>query len=106
MKNILVKLVVVLIVIITTTSCVGGKMKRLEGHTKTEMLNKLGYPNKIISGGAGGEIHAYFYQDYSGNNYKNIIGLMYINSSSKIIRVEKVNTRLSLDQYLYTHNLK
>ena len=106
MKNILIKLIIVLIVIITTTSCVGLKMKGLEGHSKTEMFNKLGYPNKIISDGTGGEIHVYFYKDYSANNYKNVIGLLYINSLNKIIRVEKQKTRLSLAQYLYTQKLK
>ena len=45
MKNILIKLIIVLIVIITTTSCVGLKMKGLEGHSKTDVQKALNIGN-------------------------------------------------------------
>lgn len=73
---------------------------KLEGKTKIEMFNKLGSPNKIISVNNAEAIYVYYYTDYSGNNYPSLVGLLFADSSGKIIYVQKVKTRLSLDDYL------
>ena len=104
-KKILPNLVATLL-LLSFSSCIGTKMKKFEGKTKFEMLNKLGSPNKIISRSNGQKIYVYFFEDYSDNNYSSVIGLMYVNSNDKIISVEKEKTRLSLEQFLNFRNLK
>ena len=81
-------------------------MKKLEGKTKFEMLNKLGSPNKIISTNNGVSVYVYFFDDISANNYPSVIGLMYVNRNDKIISVQKENTRLSLEEFLSFRKLK
>lgn len=103
--EILKKIIIVSIALMTLSSCIGTKMLKFEGKTKSEMLNKFGYPNEIISQNNGIDIYVYFYEDYSVNNYPSVIGLMYINSNDEIIRVKKESTRLTLKQYLYSNNL-
>ena len=103
--NLIMKKLVLVIFVLFFSSCIGTKIKKLEGQTKTEMLNTLGYPNQIISKENDIKIYVYFYEDYSVNNYPSIIGLMYLNPEEKIIFVEKERTTLKLKQYLQNKNL-
>ena len=80
-------------------------MKKLEGKTKMEMLNKLGSPDKILQYKNGETIYVYFFKDYSANNYPSVVGLMYVNSNDRIVSVQKEKTRLSLSEFLYFKNL-
>lgn len=101
MKNI----IFTFVLLISLSSCIGAKMKKLEGKTKLEMLNKLGSPDKIIQYNNGETLFIYFYVDYSANNYPSVVGLMYVNSNDKIISVQKEKTRLSLKEFLYFRKL-
>jgi len=101
MKNI----IFTFVLLISLTSCVGAKMKKLEGKTKMEMLNKLGSPDKILQYKNGETIYVYFFKDYSANNYPSVVGLMYVNSNDRIVSVQKEKTRLSLSEFLYFKNL-
>lgn len=82
----------------TATSCLG--LKKQVGHTKFQMLNKIGAPTRIINGSNGDQIYVYFYEDYSQNHYPSVVGFMYIGTNDKVYKVEKYNTRLSLDEFL------
>ena len=101
MKNI----IFTFVLLISLTSCVGAKMKKLEGKTKMEMLNKLGSPDKILQYKNGETIYVYFFEDYSANNYPSVVGLMYVNSNDRIVSVQKEKTRLSMSEFLYFKNL-
>ena len=100
MKNIIKKitLFIVVLFIASATSCLG--LQKQVGHTKFEMLNKLGEPSRVLNSSNGDQIYVYFYQDYSQNNYPSVVGYMYIDKSEKVYKVEKYNTRLSLDEFL------
>lgn len=100
MKKIIKPLILLIIVlfIASATSCLG--LKKQVGHTKFEMLNKLGGPSRILNSSNGDQIYVYFYQDYSQNNYPSVVGFMYVDKSEKVYKVEKYNTRLSLDEFL------
>jgi hypothetical protein len=91
-------LFVLVLIVATATSCLG--LKKQLGHTKLEMLNKLGTPSQILSNSNGNEIYVYFYKDYSQNHYPSVVGLMYIDKTDKVYKVEKFKTRLSLDEFL------
>lgn len=91
-------LLIIVLFIASTTSCLG--LKKQVGHTKFEMLNKLGGPSRILNSSNGDLIYVYFYQDYSQNNYPSVVGFMYIDKSEKVYKVEKYNTRLSLEEFL------
>lgn len=94
------------VLFISLYSCISSKMLRFEGRYQSEMLNEFGSPNRIISLHNGEIVSCYFYNDINPEtNYKNVIGLFYIDSNKKIIKVEKVKTRLSLTQYLQTREL-
>jgi hypothetical protein len=101
MKNI----IFTVVLLISLSSCIGAKMKKLEGKTKLEMVNKLGSPVKIIQYNNGETLFIYFYVDYSANNYPSVVGLMYVNSNDKIVSVQKEKTRLSLKEFLYFRKL-
>ena len=101
MKNI----IFTVVLLISLSSCIGAKMKKLEGKTKLEMVNKLGSPDKIIQYNNGETLFIYFYVDYSANNYPSVVGLMYVNSNDKIVSVQKEKTRLSLKEFLYFRKL-
>lgn len=100
MKKIIKPLILIILVlfIASATSCLG--LKKQVGHTKFEMLNKLGEPSRILNSSNGDQIYVYFYQDYSQNNYPSVVGFMYVDKSEKVYKVEKYNTRLSLDEFL------
>ena len=100
MKKINNPLIILLLVlfIASATSCLG--LKKQVGHTKFEMLNKLGGPSRILNSSNGDQIYVYFYRDYSQNNYPSVVGFMYVDKSEKVYKVEKYNTRLSLDEFL------
>jgi hypothetical protein len=89
---------VLVLIITSTTSCLG--LKNQVGHTKFEMLNKLGAPSRIINSSNGDQIYVYFYEDLSQNHYPSVVGFMYIDKNEKVYKVEKYNTRLSLDEFL------
>ena len=91
-------LFVLVLIIATATSCLG--LKKQVGHTKLEMLNKLGTPSRILSNSNGDQIYVYFYEDYSQNHYPSVVGFMYIDKTEKVYKVEKFKTRLSLDEFL------
>lgn len=86
------------LIIATATSCLG--LKKQVGHTKLEMLNKLGTPSRILNNSNGDQIYVYFYEDYSQNHYPSVVGFMYIDKTQKVYKVEKFKTRLSLDEFL------
>jgi hypothetical protein len=96
----LLTLILFVSIIATATSCIGSKLKKQLGHTKFEMANKIGEPSHILDISNGNQIHVYFYQDYSQNNYPSIVGFMYVNKNEKIYKVEKYKTRLPLDAFL------
>lgn len=85
-------------IISATTSCLG--LKNQVGHTKFEMLNKLGTPSQIINHSNGDQIYVYFYEDYSQNHYPSVVGFMYVDKNEKVYKVEKYKTRLSLGEFL------
>ena len=87
-----------ILLICTATSCLG--LKNQVGHTKFEMLNKIGAPNRILNISNGDQIYVYFYEDYSQNHYPSVVGFMYIDKNEKVYKVEKYNTRFSLDEFL------
>ncbi len=87
-----------LFIIATAISCLGPKKQ--VGHTKLEMLNKLGTPNRILSNSNGDQNYVYFYEDYSQNHYPSVVGLMYVDKTEKVYKVEKFKTRLSLNEFL------
>lgn len=89
---------VLVLFIASATSCLG--LKKQVGHTKFEMLNKIGSPSRILNTSNGEQIYVYYYKDYSQNNYPSVVGLMYIDIDQKVYKVEKFNTRLSLDEFL------
>ena len=98
-KNIKTLMFFVLVLFITlATSCLG--LKKQVGHTKFEMLNKIGTPSRILNSSNGEQIYVYFYEDYSQNHYPSVVGFMYIDKNEKVHKVEKYNTRLSLDEFL------
>ena len=49
--EILKKIIIISIALMTLSSCIGTKMLKFEGKTKSEMLNKFGYPNKFPNEG-------------------------------------------------------
>ena len=100
MKKIIKKLkfCVLVLFIASATSCLG--LKKQVGHTKFEMLNKIGTPSRILNSSNGDQIYVYFYEDYSQNHYPSVVGFMYIDKNEKVYKVEKYNTRLSLDEFL------
>lgn len=89
---------VLVLFIASATSCLG--LKKQVGHTKFEMLNKIGSPSRILNGSNGDQIYVYFYEDYSQNHYPSVVGFMYVDQNEKVYKVEKYNTRLSLDEFL------
>ena len=98
-KNIKTLMFFVLVLFITlATSCLG--LKKQVGHTKFEMLNKIGTPSRILNSSNGDQIYVYYYEDYSQNHYPSVVGFMYIDKNEKVYKVEKYNTRLSLDEFL------
>jgi hypothetical protein len=100
MKNLVKTLFFFLFVLIiaSATSCLG--LKKQVGHTKFEMLNKIGAPSRIINASNGDQIYVYFYEDYSQNHYPSVVGFLYVDSNEKVYKVEKYKTRLSLDEFL------
>ena len=100
MKNIIktINLFILVLFIASATSCLG--LKKQVGHTKFEMLNKLGQPSRILNSSNGDQIYVYFYEDYSQNHYPSVVGFMYIDKTEKVYKVEKYNTRSSLDEFL------
>lgn len=84
--------------IASATSCLG--LKQQVGHTKFEMLNKIGAPSRILNSSNGDQIYVYYYEDYSENHYPSVVGFMYIDKNEKVYKVEKYKTRLSLDEFL------
>ena len=92
------KLFVFALIIATATSCLG--LKKQIGNSKFEMLNEIGAPNRILNISNGEQIYVYYYKDYSQNNYRSIVGLMYIDINEKVYKVEKYKTYLSLDAFL------
>ena len=98
-KNVQVLILFIFILTIATaTSCIG--LKNQVGHTKFEMLNKIGQPSRILNLAYGEKIFVYFYEDLSQNNYPSIVGFMYIDKNEKVYKVEKYKTQLSLDEFL------
>jgi hypothetical protein len=98
-KNIKILMFFVLVLFMTfATSCLG--LKKHVGKTKFEMLNKIGTPSRILNSSNGEQIYVYFYEDYSQNHYPSVVGFMYIDKNEKVYKVEKYNTRLSLDEFL------
>ena len=89
---------IIVLFIASATSCLG--LKQQVGHTKFEMLNKIGTPSRILNSSNGDQIYVYFYEDYSQNHYPSVVGFMYIDKNEKVHKVEKYNTRLSLDEFL------
>jgi hypothetical protein len=87
-----------ILLICTATSCLG--LKNQVGHTKFEMLNKLGTPSQVINHTNGDQIYVYFYEDYSQNHYPSVVGFMYVDKSEMVYKVEKYKTRLSLGEFL------
>ena len=100
MKKIIKTLIffVLILFISSATSCLG--LKKQVGHTKFEMLNKLGEPSRILNNTNGDQIYIYFYEDYSQNHYPSVVGFMYINKNDKVYKVEKYKTQLSLSEFL------
>ena len=96
-------LIVFVSIIATTTSCLG--LKNQVGHTKFEMLNKIGGPSRILNISNGEQIYVYFYQDQSQNHYSSVVGLMYIDKNEKVYKVNKYKTQLSLDEFLRNSGL-
>ena len=98
-KNIKILIFFILVLFIASaTSCLG--LKQQVGHTKFEMLNKIGAPSRILNSSNGDQIYVYYYEDYSQNHYPSVVGFMYIDKNEKVYKVEKYNTRLSLDEFL------
>ena len=94
----LINFFILVLIIASTTSCLG--LKNQVGHTKFEMLNKIGSPSRILNSSNGDQIYVYFYEDYSQNHYPSVVGFMYIDKNEKVYKVEKYKTRLSLDEFL------
>jgi len=97
----------ILVFFITLQSCIGSKMLRYEGRYQSEMYNEFGMPNRTIYLYNGDIINCYFFEDLNPEtNYKNIIGLFFVDSDKRIFKVEKIKTRLSLNQYLRTREFQ
>ena len=62
-----------LFIIATATSYLG--LKKQVGHTKLEMLNKIGTPNRILSNSNGDQNYVYFHEDYSQYHYPSVVVL-------------------------------
>jgi hypothetical protein len=89
---------ILVLFIASATSCLG--LKKQVGHTKFQMLNKLGAPTRILNSSNGDQIYVYFYEDYSQNHYPSVVGFMYIGTNNKVYKVEKYSTRFSLDEFI------
>jgi hypothetical protein len=86
------------LIISASTSCLG--LKNQVGHTKFEMLNKLGTPSQILNPSNDDQIYVYFYEDYSQNHYPSVVAFVHVDKNEKVYKVEKFKTRLSLGEFL------